>query len=478
MVFILGITKYGNTCAVPAPKTGRLTERMAEQPASVPGPSKAITLCPLKSVGNLRERYSEATADVVFVGKERLPAHRAVLSVASSVFFKMFDGDWKESRERNIPAPTEYRWEAFKAAITLLYGVQVELDASSVLDVFRVAHVYELVNVKLVLAQAISQWDEDMVDTVLELCALVGVLETEEDQREHEVLRAGSSYIVKHLALIKEKPTGLNGLPYEAMLKVVQSEGFTAPELDIFLLLKRWMKEHQDITLRQAQQLYSHIRYGMIPYEYLSHEFIHENHALTLQNHRQLSVDKMKNNLKLVTPRLCQSEVLQVYPLVAGLSVSRKIGRWDFKNIVLDAKYTMGVIFSGKQELTFQLNLSFKNLHQDNMEAFRSIQLCVELSSVCDQMDGTKPAKAKVPLFQAYERSYLSYLVHTITLKSTGARLIHSQCETRRFFLDNFRTFLSSTCKTKDLPFRGPFPWMLKIAVPCNKSVSMTVQVE
>ena len=48
--------------------------------------SKAITLHPLKSVGNLRERYSEATADVVFTG--RLPAHKAVLSVASSVFFK------------------------------------------------------------------------------------------------------------------------------------------------------------------------------------------------------------------------------------------------------------------------------------------------------------------------------------------------------------------------------------------------------
>ena len=133
--------------------------------AIVPHPSKAITLHPLKSVGNLQERYTEATVDVAFVGKEKLPAHRAVLSVASSVFFKMFNGDWKKSREKNIPAPTEYSCEVFKAAITLLYGVEVEVDESSILDVYMVPHCNDLGYVKVVLAHAISQWDADMVDT-------------------------------------------------------------------------------------------------------------------------------------------------------------------------------------------------------------------------------------------------------------------------------------------------------------------------
>ena len=86
----------------PLSRTGRLAERMAEQPATVPDPSKAITLRPLKSVGNLQERYSEATADVVFVGKERLPAHRAILSVASAVFFKMFDGIGRRAGRRTF----------------------------------------------------------------------------------------------------------------------------------------------------------------------------------------------------------------------------------------------------------------------------------------------------------------------------------------------------------------------------------------
>ena len=432
---------------------------MVESPSIVLWASEAITLHPLKAVGNLQERYSKATADVFFVGEERLPAHKAVLSVASSVFFKMFDGDWRESRERNIPAPTEYSWEAFKAAITLLYGVEAEVDVSSVLDVFRVAHCYDLGHVKVVLAHAISQWGADMVDTVLELCALVGILETEEDQREHEVIQAGSSYIVKHLALIKAESSGLNGLPYEAMLKVVQSEDITVPELDVFLLLKQWMKGHLDITLGEAQQLYSHIRYGMIPYEFLSLGTCQENLDLTLQIHQQLSVTKMKNNLKLITPRLCQSEVLQVYPLVAGLSVSRKIGRWEFVNILEPTKYTVGVIFSGRQELNFQLSL--------NMVADLNTRLCVELSSLSEKSN-TKNSAAQMNVANSILNMRSEFL---FLLKPTGAFLVRMCNRRQSLRLENDQC----QCKSVDLPFRGPFPWILMMGVPCNKSVSMTL---
>ena len=432
---------------------------MVESPSIVLWASEAITLHPLKAVGNLQERYSKATADVFFVGEERLPAHKAVLSVASSVFFKMFDGDWRESRERNIPAPTEYSWEAFKAAITLLYGVEAEVDVSSVLDVFRVAHCYDLGHVKVVLAHAISQWGADMVDTVLELCALVGILETEEDQREHEVIQAGSSYIVKHLALIKAESSGLNGLPYEAMLKVVQSEDITVPELDVFLLLKQWMKGHLDITLGEAQQLYSHIRYGMIPYEFLSLGTCQENLDLTLQIHQQLSVTKMKNNLKLITPRLCQSEVLQVYPLVAGLSVSRKIGRWEFVNILEPTKYTVGVIFSGRQELSFQLSL--------NMVADLNTRLCVELSSLSEKSN-TKNSAAQMNVANSILNMRSEFL---FLLKPTGAFLVRMCNRRQSLRLENDQC----QCKSVDLPFRGPFPWILMMGVPCNKSVSMTL---
>ena len=443
---------------------------MAEHPAAVPVPSESITLHPLKAVGNLRERYPEATADVAFVGKERLPAHRAVLSVASSVFFKMFDGDWKESREKNIPAPTEYSWEAFKAAITLLYGVEVEVDESSILDVYKVAHCYDLGYVKVVLAHAISQWGTDMVDTVLELCALAGHLETEEDQRGHEVIQAGYTYIVKHLALIKAKPTGFNALPYDAMLKVVQSEDIMVPELDLFLLLNQWIGGQPDITVRQAQLLYSHIRYGTIPYEFLSLGIIQENLDLTIQNHQKLSLDKTKERLEQITPRPCQSEVLQVYPLVAGLSVSRTTDRWDFVDVFDRTNYTVGVIFSGSEELTFRLILKRVTDKQS--------KLCVMLSSLCEESNTTAPT-AKMNVFDdfqcAHGNTLQSFMNCSITLNSSGALLVR---ESHQYQSGCAYPKGEFACKNVDLPFEDPFPWLLRIGVPSKQSVSMTLHCD
>ena len=443
---------------------------MAEQLAVVSGPSKAIALHPLKAVGSLRERYSEATADVNFVGEERLPAHRAVLSVASAVFFKMFDGDWRESKEKNIPAPTEYSWEAFKAAITLLYGVEVEVDESSILNVYKVAHCYDLGQVKVVLAHAISRWDADRVDTVLELCALAGHLETEE---EHELIQAGLAYIVEHLALIKTKPAGLSAFPYQTMLKLVQREDITVPELDVFLLLNQWMSGQLDITLRQAQQLYSHIRYGIIPYEFLSLGIIQENLNLTLQNHEQWSLDRIRDNLKLITPRLCQNEVLQVYPLVAGLSVLRKIGKWEFVNVLEPRYYTVGVIFSGRQELTFRLSLKTTVLF-----ANVGLRLCTELSSLHEKSNTAK-ATAQMNLVEHVNVRNgdvsLSFMDYTVTLKSAGAFLVRESHRQQMglVFLDSKRV-----CNNVDMPFKAPFPWKLKIGVPCDQVVSMTLECD
>ena len=435
-------------------------------------PGKAITLRPLKAVGNLQQRYPEATADVVFVGRERLPAHRAVLSVASAVFFKMFEGDWRESRERSIPAPTEYKWEAFKAAITLLYGVEVQVDESSILDVYRVAHCYDLGYVKVVLAHAISQWGADMLDTAVGLCTLAGQLETEEAQKEQELIAAGVEYIAKHLAIMKANPTGLNALSYTAMLKLVQSEDISVPEIDVFLLLNQWMEGQLDITVRQAQQLYSHIRYGSIPYEFLSLGINQENRNLILQNHQQLSIDRLKSNLKQVTPRLCQNEVLQVYPLVAGLSVSRKSSKWEFVDVTRGDLYAVGVIFSGRQEFPFRLHL--------NLTRADNCRLHTQLSSVSEESstgEATGERILKDQILLSQDTISLSYLDIAITLKSTGAFLVlesHncSDCSGYYWPPDKYVSV------TSNLPFKGPFPWLLKIGVSNGQPVSMVLHCE
>ena len=157
-----------------------------------------VTLHPVKIFYKLRERYSEDTADVFFVDKEtqeRLPAHREVLKVNSDVFFKMFNGDWKEKVEKEIPAPEEYNWESFKAAITLLYGEEVEVEESSIPDIYRVAHLYDLRAVMSVLARALCRWESDLLDTVVELC----VLAQDVPDRNDRVWKAAVRHIADYL---------------------------------------------------------------------------------------------------------------------------------------------------------------------------------------------------------------------------------------------------------------------------------------
>ena len=456
-----------------------MSEALVPVPA-VPKLSKTIILRPLKAVSNLQERYSEATADVVFVGRERLPAHRAVLSIASAVFFRMFEGDWKETRERSIPAPTEYNWEAFKAAITLLYGAEVQVDESSILDVYRVAHCYDLGYVTVVLAHAVSQWGAGMRNTVVELCVLAGQLETVEAQ-EHEMIEAAVTYIAKHLAQIKAKPADLNTLPYQAMLQLVQSEDISICEGDVFLLLRQWIDAQVDITVRQAKHLYLHIRYGLIPYKFLSLGINQENLDMTLENHQKLSMDRLKKNLKQITPRLCQKEVLQAYPLIADLLVSRKGNKWEFLNVPNQNVFALGVLFSGRQELSFQLKVS----------ASVQEQLHIELSSCCEKI-GARNATAQIDLGENFslnrtvqkesEESNLprrmgmsvSYSHFAITLKSTGVFMLSEShdCKVGVWALPSDER--AHVCRNVKLPFKGPFPWILKIGVPV-KHCSLTV---
>ena len=228
-----------------------------------------ITLFPLKSIGNLRERYTEDTAEVFFVNKEtkeRLPAHREVLKVASPVFYKMFSGDWNEKDEKEIPAPEDFSWKSFKAAIALLYGEEVEVEESVIPDLYRVAHYYDLTAVMSVLAHSIQVWDHHQLSTVVELCTLAGEVEAEQKQEENELIQAAVRYIAQHLEDITGWPVDITGLSYQTILMLVQCENITAKEKVVLSTLNQWMDGNPDVPTRKAQELFSHIRYGTLLY--------------------------------------------------------------------------------------------------------------------------------------------------------------------------------------------------------------------
>ena len=253
--------------------------------------------------------------------KERLPAHSEVLKIASAVFFTMFNRDWKEKGAREIPATEGYKWESLKTAIALLYGEEVKMEESSIPNRYRVAHCYDLTAVISSFAHSIQMWDLHQLSTVVDLCTLAGQVEAEQDQEENELTHAAVMYIAQHLEQIKEGAVDITGLSYQTMLMLVQCENIVATEVDVLTTLNQWMDANRGISMEQAQEVFSHIRYGTLPYDCLVLCRVGQSSLdMTLGNHKKLSIASLPTNLSQITPRAGQKEVLQVYPLVAGLT--------------------------------------------------------------------------------------------------------------------------------------------------------------
>ena len=412
----------------------------------------------LKGMDSLKERYPEVTADVFFVDgetKESLPAHREVLKVASSVFFRMFEGNWKEKRERRIQAPEEYKWESFKAAIALLYGEEVEVEESSIPDIVRIAHLYDLTRLMCILAQHLCQWGDHLLGTVVKLCAIAGDF----PEGNNDLLSAA----VKHIARRLEKvdPSDITHFSCKAMQILVQSEAVTSAECVLLRTLNQWTHLQMDITLRQVQQLYSHIRFGTIPFEDLTEcsDIGHDYLKSALKNHQHLVVENVRNNLVQITPRLAQKEVFQVYPMAQGVrAVVQQNGKIKVSNVSCNPGF--GIIYCGKQDIRFQLSLTTKASHLECI----LFSLHNHLASICkveSALVNTLSQRCK----RAHDRTVLDNSVNTtlefrkctVALHRTGAHIM----------LQSTGLPGLEACATieRTLSCTDDFPWVLTFGV-------------
>ena len=426
---------------------------MADSPEPEPEAKRpcntVMTLYPLKSVGNLRERYTEDTADVFFVEKEtkeRLPAHREVLKVDSPVFHKMFSGDWKEKEEKEIPAPEDFSWESFKATIALLYGEEVEVEESIIPDLYRVAHYYDLRAVMSVLAHSIQVWDHRQLSTVVELCTLAGQVEAEEEQKENESIQAAIKCIVQHLDKINEAFVDITGLSYQTMLMLVQCEHISVSEQDVLATLNRWIDANPEVSMGSAQELFSHIRYGTLPYSSLVQCRVGQSNLdIALGNHGELSIDSLRTNLSQITPRVGQREVFQVYPMIPELPMTAQEGRYKFCDIL--ASPAVALVYSGRQELTFELAVQYTDNH---------VQFVQMASFVCELCSVTDDEEQNVDAVQLLVVGF----GHPMALKYGRVRVNENGAHLT-FYSERWSGFTES----RTVPFSGPFPWLLAFGI-------------
>ena len=435
-------------------------EKMAELvkgEVKVPSKVTAVSLHPLKGFNNLRERYSEDTADVFFVNKEtkeRLPAHKLVLSVASAVFFKMFDGDWKEKEEREIPAPEEYKWESFKAAIALLYGEEVEVEEASIVDVYRVAHCYDMKDVVYVLVQDIRKWDSSMAAPMIELAALLRELETDKDIMQEEVLPVVMQYLARNLGAITRD--SLAGLSYEEVLMIVQLEDIEISEVDLLSRLTQWLKDHPDLTIVQGEKLLSHIRFGIIPYESLvACEVGHKNLSRAIQNYHQ-PTEWVGESVTQITPRSCQKDISPVFPVTFGPPVLKQGDRCEYST---SSSAAVGMMYFGRQEVSFEGSITILG--------GESCALVCELSTISGERhydDHVRRRTGRVTENLREEFNFNGQQVHfnynqfRVTLNHTGA---HFMLQSTNSPLSSGYRNTRSISKPLELRFGGPFPWLL-----------------
>ena len=435
-------------------------EKMAELvkgEVKVPSKVTAVSLHPLKGFNNLRERYSEDTADVFFVNKEtkeRLPAHKLVLSVASAVFFKMFDGDWKEKEEKEIPAPEEYKWESFKAAIALLYGEEVEVEEASIVDVYRVAHCYDLKDVVYVLVQDIRKWDSSMAAPMIELAALLRELETDKDIMQEEVLPVVMQYLARNLGAITRD--SLAGLSYEEVLMIVQLEDIEISEVDLLSRLTQWLKDHPDLTIVQGEKLLSHIRFGIIPYESLiACEVGHKNLSLALKLYHQ-PIELVRENILQVTPRSCQKDISPVFPVAPGPLVVKQGDKCEYSP---SSSAAVGMMYFGRQEVSFEGSITILG--------GESCTLVCELSTVSgvrhyDHHVRRRTGRVTENLWEEFnfngQQVHFTYNQFCVTLNHTGA---HCMLQSTNSPLSSGYRNTRRISKPLELRFSGPFPWLL-----------------
>ena len=200
--------------------------------------------------------------------------------------------------------------------------------------------------------------------------------------------------------------------------------------------------------MEQAQEVFSHIRYGTLPYDCLVLCRVGQSSLdMTLGNHKKLSIANLKTNLSQITPHASQKEVLQVYPLVAGLTQTMQGKSHTFSDI--SESPAVAVVYSGSQELTFEVGLHYTE-HRASLVFGRY--------SVTDTKT-KRIAKFDFLQYREYVKGVSTEFIPDIPYKCVVVTLTGGRCHL--VFHSDRQPDDSTVSKAWGLPFSGPFPLLM-----------------
>ena len=282
--------------------------------------AECLQLKPNNSNPHLRECYNEGNSDVSFVREDEEPinAHKVVLSTASPVFFKEFNGGFKEQDEEQIPISDLFSYEIFSMLIDFIYGEEITLaEADDIVPLFKAANFYQLSVLIEAIAKLVSTWklqaDEQfcLTEAAVALCHAT----VEACLSEYAVFQATVEVVIANLDSFLSRQYHFKLLPEEAVRKIAQSEDICLEEIDLFTLLNEWATYNDDETPL------THVRYGLISHHDLSFKVADKKYkdnvkfSVALQQHHLFNKEAVKNDPKQFSMRYKQKGVQPFFPL-------------------------------------------------------------------------------------------------------------------------------------------------------------------
>jgi hypothetical protein len=230
--------------------------------------TKTVGKIPLvwnESIFGLKENFSSENVDVVFVDEEsdsKFPSHKMILSVVSPIFFKMFQGEWKEKNQERLPVPGGFQWSVFETVMCFLYGEQVEIEEDLLPELFAAANFLQLNCLTKTISSMINDSKVLISDplVVIKLCEIASAVADESG-----VYLSTITYLAKSIETVLEESIDYSSLPFCAIEDISKSEDVSVPEIALFQFLCNWSQAKEDkLSFKSVQDLFSNVRYGTL----------------------------------------------------------------------------------------------------------------------------------------------------------------------------------------------------------------------
>ncbi|XP_039961038.1 BTB/POZ domain-containing protein 9 [Bactrocera neohumeralis] len=200
----------------------KLTERFSEQMAQ---------LC-------MNDDYSDVT---FIVENQRLPAHRVILAARSEYFRALLFGGLCESRQSEIEMQIPV--EAFKALLKYIYSGHMplaQMDEDNILDTLGLANQYGFSELEHAISQYLRQY--------LALNNVCAILDAARLYNLDKLTEVCLTFMDRNAALILQHES-FKALSMESLKEILRRDSFFAPEVDIFLAVWEWCKNHTNINI-------------------------------------------------------------------------------------------------------------------------------------------------------------------------------------------------------------------------------------